>query len=140
VIRPARDGDLAALAGIEAESAPHPWSATSLAAALAAPTTRALVSGEPPSGHVIYSVVADEGEILTLAVRPERRRGGLGRALVDGVVADWRASGVVAGWLEVRADNAGARALYAAAGFVPAGVRAGYYADGHDALVYRWTA
>jgi ribosomal-protein-alanine N-acetyltransferase len=140
VIRPGTDADLPALADLERRAAHAPWSAAALAQTLAAPTTRALLAGEPPVGHVVFTVVADEGEVLTIAVAPEARRSGVGRALLDEVHAAWRAAGVRTGWLEVRADNGPARALYAAAGWVDAGARRAYYADGVDAVVCRWSA
>ena len=132
--------DVPALAEVERRSAPAPWSAASLATTLAAPSTRGFVLGDPPVGHVLYSAVAGEGEILTLAVLPERRGRGFGRALLVAALDDWRATGIAEGWLEVRDDNAPAIRLYESTGWVRAGQRAAYYADGHDARVYRWSA
>ncbi len=49
-----------------------------------------------------------------------------------------RARGARAAWLEVRASNAAAQAMYTDAGFVPAGLRRGYYRrPPEDALIYR---
>jgi ribosomal-protein-alanine N-acetyltransferase len=45
------------------------------------------------------------------------------------------AVGLDAAWLEVRAGNAAAIALYERFGFTTVGRRPGYYADGEDALV-----
>jgi ribosomal-protein-alanine N-acetyltransferase len=89
--------------------------------------------------HLLATQVGDEGEVLTLAVREEARRQGLARAMIDALARRWRSTGVVTGWLEVRADNAAARALYASTGWTDAGRRPGYYADGADAIVMRWT-
>ncbi|MNE73850.1 ribosomal-protein-alanine N-acetyltransferase [compost metagenome] len=83
--------------------------------------------------------MADEAEILTLAVRPSARRSGLGARLVEAAVVRAAALGAERMFLEVAGDNAAARALYARAGFHEAGRRRGYYAraDGsrEDALV-----
>ncbi|MEM1342501.1 MAG: GNAT family N-acetyltransferase, partial [Pseudomonadota bacterium] len=78
-----------------------------------------------------------EAEILTLAVQPEARRQGLGRLLVQELIA--QATGAERVFLEVAESNQAARALYAACGFEEIGRRPGYYAysDGgaEDALV-----
>jgi ribosomal-protein-alanine N-acetyltransferase len=74
------------------------------------------------------AVPPDELEILNLAVAPAARRRGLGRALLEVLLA---LPGRIL-YLEVRASNAPARALYASAGFVEAGVRKGYYAPLQD--------
>lgn len=137
-LRRATPADAPAVADLERRAAHAPWSLAAVAGALRSATTRAWLAGEPPLGHAVYTVVADEGELLTIAVAPEARRQGLGARLLQAVQDDWRRSGVSVGWLEVRADNAPAKALYAAAGWTPAGARRGYYADGADADVYRW--
>lgn len=92
------------------------------------------------TGLVIGRVTAGEAEILTLAVDPELRGAGLGRALVDAAVETARVGGAEDMYLEVAADNAPAISLYARTGFETVGVRAGYYsrAEGSvDALVMR---
>ena len=83
--------------------------------------------------------VADEAEILTLAVTPLVRRNGAGRALVEAAAAIAAARGADSLFLEVAATNAAALGLYAASGFETAGLRRAYYADGADALVMRRT-
>ena len=84
--------------------------------------------------------MAGEAEVLTLAVDPAQRRRGVARALLERG-ADWAADhGAEMLWLEVAADNAAARGLYAAAGFQEAGRRRGYYGrtgGAVDALVMR---
>jgi len=117
---------------------PHdtPWSEAAFADLLGQPGVFALESAD---GFILMRAVADEAEILTLAVRPEARRAGQGGRLVgEGVLAAAaRRAGRV--FLEVADDNAAARALYARAGFLEAGRRPGYYAapDGsrRDALL-----
>ncbi len=131
------DADL--IADLERRAAHQPWSPRAVASSLATQGTRALLVGEPPSGYVVYNVVADQGEILTLAVTPEARRRGHARTLLDAVLRDWRSRHVESGWLEVRADNEPALALYAAAGWRVTGRRPAYYADGMDAVICRWS-
>ena len=77
---------------------------------------------------ILIRAVLDEAEILTLAVRPEARRKGYARGLVEAAAALARAAGVCQLYLEVAEDNAAALALYRATGFVEVGRRPGYYA------------
>jgi len=92
-----------------------------------------------PEGFVLGRVVADEAELLTLAVDPVSRRQGHARALLAAFEAEAARRGATRAFLEVAFGNAPARALYAAAGWDEAGLRRGYYhaADGtvDDAVI-----
>jgi ribosomal-protein-alanine N-acetyltransferase len=73
-----------------------------------------------------------EAEIESVAVHPDERRHGVGRALCRALI-DWaRAEGAPAITLEVRAASAGALRLYLDLGFVAAARRPAYYADPPD--------
>ena len=85
-------------------------------------------------GYVLFWHVADELQILNVAVSPTERRKGVGRALVEDVIAYARHHGAGRILLEVRASNAAARALYEQRGFEPFHVRPRYYDDGEDAV------
>lgn len=79
-----------------------------------------------------------EGDIQTIAVAPHARRRGLGRTLMLALIAETRRRGARELFLEVRADNPGAQALYRGLGFEEIGVRPRYYQpDGVDAIVMR---
>lgn len=91
----------------------------------------------PAGGVIIARAVADEAEVLTLAVDPASQRQGIGRALLERAAATAQERGAQAIFLEVAADNAPAQALYAALGFAAVGCRRGYYPSGGDALVLR---
>lgn len=83
-------------------------------------------------GHAIGWSVAGDTEVMELAVHPDARRRGLGQALLRALL------GICGGgpaFLEVRATNAPALALYAREGFVQTGLRRAYYADGEDAVL-----
>lgn len=87
-------------------------------------------------GFSLLRAVADEAELLLIAVAPAERRRGVGRALIDHFVGHARECGATRLHLEVR-DGNDAIALYQSAGFEVAGRRRNYYrgADGqHDAL------
>lgn len=113
---------------------PRPWSAAEFAALLGGPGVF-LCAGD--AGFLLGRVVLDEAEVLTLAVRPEARRRGAGRALLATFEAEAAARGAAAAFLEVAGDNAAALALYRGAGFAEAGRRRGYFGAGADALALR---
>ena len=130
--RPLAAADLVAVADLERRAFPDPWSARSFAQLLALPTVRGFVLDEPggrPIGYGICSMVEDEGEILNLAVEPVLRRHGAGALLVNAMLAWLKEGGVARVFLEVRASNAAAIALYARVGFRPLGTRRGYYQE-----------
>ncbi|MFB2531391.1 GNAT family N-acetyltransferase [Paracoccus sp. p4-l81] len=116
------------LAAIHAASftRPAPWSADQIGATLAAPGAFLLVEAQ---GFLIGRVIADEAELLTLAVAPPARRAGIGARLVARFLTASADKGAATAFLEVAADNPAAIALYLAAGFVDAGQRRGYYRD-----------
>ena len=115
-------------------TSPAPWRAQSFAALLAEPSVFALAS---PCGcaFVLGRALAGEAELLTLATHPDARRRGLARLLLARFEAEARARGAETAFLEVAADNAGARVLYARAGWQQAGRRPGYYRSGGGAPV-----
>ncbi len=80
-------------------------------------------------------VVDGQVQILKVGVDPAWRRHGIARELLARVAADARDLGAASCSLEVRAENAGAQALYAALGMKSLGKRPGYYADGEDAVI-----
>ena len=77
-------------------------------------------------GFSLVRAVADESELLLLAVRPEHHRQGIGRRLLDHFMAQSRDEGVVRIHLEVRDGNPAVQ-MYRKAGFEPVGRRRSYY-------------
>jgi ribosomal-protein-alanine N-acetyltransferase len=140
-LRPATLKD-AALLGVMHETAfEAPWGEAEIAALLGGPGGFAVIAeNDGPLGFILCRAVGGEAEVLTLAVRPEARRQGLGRALVEAAAALSQQTGADALFLEVAEDNIPAMELYQTAGFRLAGRRPGYYErpDGAtDALVMR---
>ncbi len=87
-------------------------------------------------GFVIARRVADELEILNLAVEPAHRRCGVASRSLEAALESGRARGAKRAFLEVRESNTGAIAFYQRRGFVRAGRRPRYYSDPlEDALV-----
>ena len=77
-----------------------------------------------------------EYEIHTIGVDPAYQRHGIGRAMMDRLLATIEPDGVV--FLEVRTDNEPALTLYRSLGFVTVGLRKRYYrASGADAYTMR---
>jgi ribosomal-protein-alanine N-acetyltransferase len=133
-IDPMIESDARAVAAIEG---PTRMDEAQLRDELARPWSRLWVAREPGDDIVAYAVswhVADELHVLNVATRADRRRRGIGRALMDEVVAYARSHRVKHVLLEVRRSNAAAIALYRGLGFFAMGVRARYYPDGEDAV------
>lgn len=107
------------------------WSALQLAGTLAQETSfaRQLLGPDGrPAGFSLARAAGPEVEMLLIAVCPQERGAGLGRMLIDTVCSDARARGASELFLEVRENNAPARALYRNTGFIDVGRRADYYA------------
>ncbi len=80
----------------------------------------------------------DEAWVQNIAVRRDAQRRGIGRLLLEELLAEAARRDLRAVLLEVAADNAPAQRLYAGYGFEPIGVRRGYYQPSNtDALVMR---
>lgn len=131
MIRTLTAADLDAVVALEraAQDLHHPWSAKQLLEELQHADARVLGvwDDEGLVGYAAFRRIAHEAWLLNLAVHPRARRRGLGRALVE-EGALWVASlGITELWLEVRASNAPARALYERLGFRIEGVRPRYY-------------
>ena len=122
---------LDAVAALERQCFADPWSRSMLAEELDNACSAYLVALDREDGSVAgYAgllVVADEGYITNVAVRPESRRGGVASALLDVFVDFARGSGLAFLTLEVRASNYGAIALYGSRGFRGVGRRRNYY-------------
>ncbi len=130
-VRPASPEDAQALHEIAAAAFPDPWPPSDFAAAAADPE-RVLLTAEGSGillGYLYLRLLGPEAEIYSVAVRPEDRRCGVGRAMAEGALEICRARGVERVFLEVRDGNAPARALYTALGFVPVGRRKSYYSN-----------
>jgi ribosomal-protein-alanine N-acetyltransferase len=121
------------------------WTRQDMAELLASPGAAGWVVqlAEKAIGFALCRVAADEAELLTIAVHPEERRRGAGRALLAAAIDHARTAGARALFLEVGADNPAALALYGKAGLRAVGRRRSYYRRGEgppaDAIVMRLT-
>lgn len=95
-----------------------------------------LSMGKRIKGFIAARLIADEVHVNNVAVREEERRRGIGQALLRRVIEEGGRLGAQLAFLEVRAGNRVAQALYEKCGFRHQGVRRNYYSDpAEDALV-----
>lgn len=133
--------DLDRVMAVERRAYPHPWTRGNFIDSLAAGylTELWLDAHGGLLGYWVAMPGCAEMHLLNLTVEPAAQRQGHGRAMLERLCAQARARGDHTLWLEVRAGNAPARALYAAAGFAMVGCRKGYYpgpeGQREDALV-----
>ena len=134
----ATGADAAAIASLEALLFSDAWSEASVRSALSSPFTAALVAyvGGVCVGYLLSSLLSPEGELLRIGVHPSHRRCGMGASLMEGFFAEAKKRECTQLFLEVRADNEGAIALYRRYGFLDNGIRRGYYKNpSADALL-----
>lgn len=117
------------------------WGPQSVRDGLSAALVNAFVvcrtAGAMPDGFALWRSMGDEAEILSIAIAPDQRRRGMGKALLEEVVHSATSEGMRSLFLEVDAGNTAARALYERSGFSRVGLRKRYYRNGADALVLR---
>jgi ribosomal-protein-alanine N-acetyltransferase len=113
-----------------------PWSIQELAARERNIEVRVAEGQGTVCGVVMFRIVADEAEILNIAVEDAERRHGKGSALMNEVFAACRCAGALRIFLEVRDSNRLAREFYARLGFTEIARRRNYYQrPAEDALV-----
>ena len=93
-------------------------------------------AGDEIVGYAGLAAVGDQGDVQTIGVRADRQGSGIGAALLTELLDEAARRRCDAVFLEVRADNERARALYERFGFVEVSVRKRYYQpSGVDAIV-----
>lgn len=136
LVRRMRPADLPVVMKIDRQSLPRPWSEATWREELNSLLSLYLIlaEGEAISGHIGIKRIVDELHVMTLAVRPSRRRQGFARVLLKAAFVHPASVGARHAYLEVCLNNQEARALYSSLGFVQTGIRPGYYGD-EDALL-----
>ena len=104
------------------------WTAAQCAGVLSLPGSILFLAraGKRALGFALARSVADEAELLLIAVRPDSQRSGAGKALVGKTVSYYASKAIRKIHLEVRTDNP-ALAFYDRLGFVQSGLRRNYY-------------
>jgi ribosomal-protein-alanine N-acetyltransferase len=138
IICPMNEADINAVLAVEQVSYPKPWAREHFIDELNSPFASPLVALDSRgvvSGYICPTLILDEGEIRNVAVRPDKRNCGVGRALVEKVLEEYRLKNAAYVGLEVRVSNSSAQALYRKLGFIETGRRPGYYENGEDAIL-----
>ncbi|MBQ1489657.1 MAG: ribosomal protein S18-alanine N-acetyltransferase [Eubacterium sp.] len=140
IIRAANKDDAESLAEIEKACFTTPWSMEALRQDLIGNENAIYIVVQGDEGELLgyLSVwcVADEGQIMTVAVMPEHRRKHVASVLMHAMLKVTEERGVKSHTLELRKSNEAALGLYEKFGFQVAGIRPGYYEDdGEDALI-----
>jgi len=147
VVEPAGPAHLALLTALHGRCFTPGWSSATLASLLATPGTFGLIAtaldngAAQPVGFALARVAADQAELLSIGVVPDRQRRGVARRMIAACVERVGGAGARALFLEVGEANRAARTLYEGLGFRVVGRRHQYYRtpDGaaEDALVMR---
>ena len=140
VFRLCEDKDLPVVMELDREAFFDPWSLASWQRELQNPIAVwivAVVEGDIVGYAGIWNV-AEEAQVMRVAVRKALRNQGLGLLLTQELIQKARESGAVAMTLEVRETNAAARKVYERCGFMSQGVRPHYYEDTHEGAVIMW--
>ena len=99
----------------------------SMAGSFCLVATDAMQSGHEPCGFAACRNAGTDGELLSLGVVPNFRRGGIAKILLAESLATFHCQGAERVYLEVAEDNPPAQALYLSSGFEQIGQRKGYY-------------
>jgi len=138
-ITPMRRRHLRGVLRIEQQVYPRPWTFGLFLGEVSQRASRVYLVARVGSEVVGYAGMfraVDDGHITTIAVDPPWQRRGIATRLLLALARAAVDRGCRNLTLEVRMSNSGAQALYQRFGFVPAGVRKGYYPEtGEDALV-----
>jgi ribosomal-protein-alanine N-acetyltransferase len=124
---------------IEAKVYPRPWSMGLFMSEIGQREARTYLVARVGGAVVGYAgmmYVLEDGHVTTIAVDPAWHRHSIGSRLLLALADAGLARGIENLTLEVRVSNEPAKELYRRFGFVPAGIRKGYYVEtGEDALV-----
>ena len=140
-IVPLRRRHLRGVVRIEQQVYPRPWTFGLFLSEIGQRTTRLYLVARVGSEVVGYAGLfraVDDGHITTVAVDPAWHRHGIASRMLVALARGAIERGCVNLTLEVRMSNSGAQALYQRFGFVPAGVRKGYYPETREDALVMW--
>jgi ribosomal-protein-alanine N-acetyltransferase len=131
--------DLPQVIAVERRSFPTPWSLAMFVLELSKPSgiCLAAIDGDELVAYCVCSRYDTVWHLMNVAVDPDRRREGIGAALLTRLFDEADKPGEQY-TLEVRPSNAGAIALYESFGFKRAGLRKGYYHDNKEDALIMW--
>jgi ribosomal-protein-alanine N-acetyltransferase len=140
-IVPMRRRHLRGVLRIEQQVYPRPWTFGLFLSEIGQRATRLYVVARVGSDVVGYAGLfkaVDDGHVTTVAVDPAWHRHGIATRMLVALAQGAIERGCVNLTLEVRMSNSGAQALYQRFGFVPAGVRKGYYPETREDALVMW--
>ncbi|MGB0960399.1 MAG: GNAT family N-acetyltransferase [Halocynthiibacter sp.] len=115
--------DLAALHGA-CFTTPRAWKADEFQSLIASPLV--FLVGDA-SGFAMGRVIAEDAELLSIAVHPNAQGRGLGRHWLKAFEDTAKTRGATIAFLEVSVKNTSAISLYESEGYCESGLRSGYY-------------
>lgn len=134
-IRPATVADIPALASLDQQTNPHPWTANQFQAAHQPPIRTLLIAENDQQiiGYIAWQHIQDEIELHLIATAPSHRQQGIASQLMQALIATAQQhhARII---LEVRASNHIAQALYRKHQFAPIATRKNYYGN-EDAII-----
>ena len=126
--RPMVESDLDAIMEIEPHIYSHPWSRGNFSDSLVSGYSAwVLLDGAKIIGYALMMMVLDEAHLLNLSVAKTYQKQGLGRLLLEHMIAIAKKHAAANMFLEVRPSNISAIALYENIGFNEMAIRRGYY-------------
>ncbi len=128
-IREATENDIDGIFNIENESFTVPWSREMIEETFENSYTKVFAAedGEELVGYASVGLMVPDAELLSIAVKTDRRRQGIGEMLFDSILAFLDKQDVSDLFLEVRESNEAAIELYLKKGFEEIGRRKAYY-------------
>jgi len=126
--RPMTPDDLDAIMEIEPHIYSHPWSRGNFSDSLTSGYPAwVLLHGAKIIGYALMMMVLDEAHLLNLSIAKTYQKQGLGRLLLEHMIAIAKKHSAANMFLEVRPSNISAIALYENIGFNEMAIRRGYY-------------
>lgn len=138
-IRKMKVKDIDFVLEIEKHSFPIPWTRGTFMSELKGNRLAKYYVVEADNRVVGYGglwLIMDEAHITNIAIHPEYRGRGMGKKLIETLIEETLGINIYRMTLEVRRSNMIAQTLYKKYGFIPCGIRPGYYQDnGEDAII-----
>ena len=126
--RPMTEDDVEEIMRIEPHIYSHPWSRGNFVDALRSGyASWVLLNERQMIGYSLMMMVLDEAQLLNLSIAKAYQKRGLGRLLLEHMIAVAKRQGAANMFLEVRPSNISAIALYENIGFNEMAIRRGYY-------------
>lgn len=137
--------DVRALAKLEKDNFPHPWSEESLRKEVDKEESLFVVAVENDNmenefvaGYAGMYIIGEEGDITNVVTDSLYRGRGIGNGLMDYIVSKSQEIGIKSITLEVRVSNKAAIHMYKAHGFINEGIRPGFYDNPKEDAMIMW--